>query len=115
MGFPRLGLRGGLWVLPLAKKQERRGAPEIYRPISRILCPGKPGDHHLSGLAVTDKIYAAYPPAWASNPFPVETGAPVYMAFQLPGFTSAPSVTLGAVGSYPTFSPLPRCVAASWR
>jgi len=29
------------------------------------------------------------------------------LVLHLPGFTDAPSITLRAVGSYPTFSPLP--------
>ena len=45
---------------------------------------------------------AVYPPARASSP-----QAPVYMTLQLPGRT-AQDVAIRLVGSYPTFSPLPR-------
>ena len=91
---------------------ERKGlSSSPCASISRILypyCYGPPpsiwGRTHARPLAT-------YPPGSGGQPFSdhlAATGTPVYMVFQPVGFTKPLMLPATLVGSYPTFSPLPR-------
>ena len=89
------------------------GAPGEGRPISRVLCPLR-GDGHLSGIPVAGHLKRPT----RGSPLPVWSVwvTPRRLFGLAPtGGCRATTVTGGAVGSYPTVSPLPVPLAGSGR
>ncbi len=94
---------------PVSTASEKGGTPE--RNISRILSPrlAPRGDDHFSGTSVARGLKRPDPRTLGGPPFSPGTPENVLLFGLAPGgVCRAPLVTLGAVGSYPTVSPLPR-------
>ncbi len=87
-------------------------------PVSRILYPDKVGSgDHSSGRPTREsqppKASRPRPRSQRTGPVlaPAQQGLLPYLALLHAGFAVPPLSPAGAVGSYPTFSPLPRGVA----
>src|SRR5579884_3555152 len=100
--------RRGHWKKPATQEKRNKKVRATDEPVSRILSGARPRFRpahrggHSSGSADHSGTQAAYPRVQRAGP-----ALPSYLALLRAGF-AVPSRLLGdAVGSYPTFSPLP--------
>ncbi len=105
------GVSGADWARIPARRPVKLGERRIERPVSRVLCP-RPKSRRRPFLWDADRSAprAVHPGGWAedqpSRASPKAPRRPPLFDLASGGACHAPDVSAGAVGSYPTVSPL---------